>query len=142
MLIKPRIKNLDFSNTLDSFFENNFLNFQENFSTNINSLPYANISENEKNYLVSLAAPGLEKKDFNIEIKKDILVVSVEKKSKNEDIKKEEYNYTYFKRSFYLPENMYNVNKIEAKYEKGELSISIPKLKKENKESIKKIDVL
>lgn len=93
-------------------------------------VPDANIIENEKDYKIDLAAPGLEKKDFKVEILDGILSVSAEKEEeKNEEGKnfhRREFSYNSFKRSFTLPDNLLN-DKIDAKYENGILHLTLPK---------------
>jgi len=94
------------------------------------SIPNANIIENEKSYKIELAIPGLDKKDIKIETDNGILTISTEKEEEtNEEngrYKRREYSYDSFSRSFTLPENSYP-DKIDAKYEKGILNLSIPK---------------
>lgn len=103
--------------------------------------PSVNIIENEKEYTIEVAAPGLDKKDFNINIEKDQLTISAtrDEKANAEDgeYKRREFNYSTFKRSFHLPETV-NSEKIAAKHENGILSITLPKQKiKETKKTIK-----
>lgn len=104
-------------------------------TTNVNKIgfntPAVNIKETEDDYAVELAAPGLVKEDFNIELDNDLLIISSEKKSENESEEKgkytrKEFSYTSFKRSFTLPETA-DADKIEASYENGMLLIKLPK---------------
>lgn len=93
--------------------------------------PSVNIVEHEKHFTLDLAAPGLEKKDFNINIEDDHLVISAEKKSENEETEKgkftrREFNYSVFKRSFYLDDTIHREG-IHAAYENGVLRITLPK---------------
>lgn len=94
------------------------------------TIPDANIIENETNYQVEVAAPGLEKKDFKVEVQNGVLHVSAEKKDSIEEKEKNyhrrEFSYTSFSRSFTLPENS-NTDKIEAKYDNGVLQLTLPK---------------
>lgn len=93
-------------------------------------IPSANITEREKDFLVELAAPGLEKKDFKVELEENMLTISAEKEQKSEEKKngtvRKEFSYNSFCRSFRLPENS-KADKIEAAYENGILKIEIPK---------------
>src|SRR6187551_3299506 len=71
------------------------------------SSPSINVIEHDTQYTMQLAAPGLEKKDFNIRVENDYLVISTEKKTESEETVKpkftrREFNYTSFKRSFQL----------------------------------------
>ncbi len=94
------------------------------------TVPSANVSENEKEYWIELAAPGLEKKDFKIEMENDVLTISAEKtEEKNEKengYTRKEYAYNSFSRSFTMPENS-KADKIDAKYADGILKITVPK---------------
>lgn len=94
------------------------------------TVPSANVLENEKEYRIELAAPGLEKKDFKIEMENDVLTISAEKteeKSEKENgYTRKEYAYNSFSRSFSMPEN-FKADKIDAKYADGILKITVPK---------------
>ena|SRR5688572_9093891 len=93
-------------------------------------IPSVNIKENGADFKIELAAPGLEKKDFKIEVEDGLLVISAEKeeekKEENENYRRKEFSYNYFKRSFDLPENSVP-EKIDAKYENGILKLVLPK---------------
>lgn len=93
-------------------------------------VPDANIIENGKNYKIELAAPGLDRKDFNVEVKDGILTISSEKKEEkkeeNENFRRREFSYSSFSRSFTLPENTIEKD-IDAKYENGILRVTLPK---------------
>jgi HSP20 family protein len=97
-----------------------------------NNRPAANIIDNEKDFNIELAVPGMSKDDFKINIEKDALVISVdridaeEKEAKN--FTRREFRYDGFSRSFSLPE-IVNQDKIEADYKNGVLSIMLPKSK-------------
>lgn len=100
------------------------------------SSPSVNIVEQDANYTMQLAAPGLEKTDFTIRIENDYLVISTEKKTEKEEtgdkgrFTRREFNYNSFKRSFLLDDNI-NREGISASYENGVLNITLPK-KEEN----------
>lgn len=92
--------------------------------------PSVNVTETSKEFKVDVAAPGLEKKDFKVEIENGVLSVSAEKQDEKEEKDKnwirQEFSYNQFSRSFQLPENTLT-DKIDAKYENGVLKISLPK---------------
>lgn len=116
----------------DRFFENDIFDWSSrNYSETNTTLPSVNIKEDSEGYHVEVAAPGFEKKDFNIEVNNDVLTVSSEKKLENETKNEEnftrrEFSYQSFCRSFSLPSIVEN-DKISAKYDNGILKISIPK---------------
>ena len=93
-------------------------------------MPSVNIVENKDNYEVSLAAPGMKKDDFKIDIDSNTLTISAEKEEKKEEKEerytRKEFNYTSFSRSFSLPDWV-NKDKIDASYENGLLKLILPK---------------
>lgn len=108
------------------------------------NVPAVNISEKDNQYLVSLAAPGMKKDDFKIEVAGNMLTISSEKEENTEESDKrftrKEYNYSSFSRSFSLPEEI-KQEKIEAKYEDGVLKIALPRNEETKKPAVKKIPV-
>lgn len=96
------------------------------------NVPTANITETSKEYKLELAAPGLERKDFNVEVDNRVLKISAEKeeekKEKDGEYSRREYSFNSFSRSFTLPEDI-KEGSIDAKYENGVLKVLIPKVK-------------
>ncbi len=94
------------------------------------TMPTVNVKETPKEYFVELAAPGLERKDFKVEIDNNVLFISVEKKEEKKeegkDFTRQEFSFNSFSRSFELPENS-KTDKIDAKYVDGLLRLVIPK---------------
>lgn len=96
------------------------------------SVPAVNISENEDNFTVAVAAPGKSKEDFNIELDNRVLTISSEEKKEEEDkdsngkFTRREFSYSRFKRAFSLPESV-DTEKISAEYKDGVLHIDLPK---------------
>ena len=121
----------DFFNT-DSFFGPSILDFNGGLLDLDNSLvvPEANIIENGKDYRIELAAPGLEKKDFKVEVQEGVLSISAEKeeeqKEDTKNFRRREFSYNSFCRSFTLPDNLVT-DKIDAMYENGVLRLTLPK---------------
>jgi HSP20 family protein len=117
-----------FQDIFESFFNDSFL------SDRLTSrVPAVNIAETEKRFHIELAAPGLKKDDFKINLDKNVLSISVEKKTENNQEAKEsknftrrEYSYTSFVRSFTLPDTV-DPNNIEAEYSDGVLKIGVAK---------------
>jgi HSP20 family protein len=108
------------------------------------NVPAVNIMENENGYDVSLAAPGLKKEDFTINVDGSMLTISSEKEEtreeKDKSFTRKEYNYSSFSRSFTLPDEI-NREKIEAKYEDGVLKLALPKKEEAKKPVAKQISV-
>jgi HSP20 family protein len=121
-----------FPSVFDRFFDNELFDWSNrNFSNTNTTLPSVNIKESNDGFEVELAAPGLEKNDFRIELNHDTLTISSEKEIKNEtkegqSFTKREFSYQSFSRSFTLP-NTVDGDKIGAKYENGILTVNIPK---------------
>ena len=109
------------------------------------NMPAVNIKENGSNYTVSLAAPGLNKEDFKIDIENNMLTISSEKEEtkeeKEDNYNRREYSYTSFSRSFALPEDV-KPDAIDARYENGELKITLPRKEEAKQASLsRKIEV-
>ena len=113
-----------------------------NFSRAL-SVPAINVKETEHEYKLSIAAPGLEKNDFNIQVQQGMLTISAEKEeNKNTDDKynRREYNYSSWSRSFTLPEDAVD-GKISAEYKNGELKIDVPRNDEKKKSVGKQIEI-
>jgi len=112
----------------DDFFRDWSLS---NFSNTNTTLPAVNIKENDDEFKVKVAVPGMDKKDFKINLENNILTISSEKEIENEEkndkYTRKEYSYQSFERSFNLPKNVVNSEKITASYKNGELIITVPK---------------
>jgi len=108
---------------------NDFFNTGVSFRPNGLTLkhPSVNILKEEDKTVLEMAAPGLEKEDFNLEVEKDQLIISVEKKAAEIEGKysRKEFEYSKFKRSFHLPETI-DREAITANYKAGVLFITLP----------------
>jgi len=107
------------------------------------NLPSVNVKETDGDFRIELAAPGLDKNDFKIDLEKDVLTISAEKKMENTEendrYTRKEFEYHNFRRSFTMPENV-NGENIKATYEKGVLHVVLPK-KEVSVQNAKKIVV-
>jgi HSP20 family protein len=120
----------------NNFFNNDLFNWDNNFINSGNTVPAVNIKEKPDNFSVEMAAPGMDKKDFKIEIDgfRFALTISSEKQHESEqkegeNFNRKEFSFQSFYRSFHLPKEVVNADKIVAKYENGILRLEI--LKKE-----------
>jgi HSP20 family protein len=116
-----------FVNTVfDNLFNDNFISDRL-----VSRVPAVNISESEKSFKVEMAAPGLDKSDFKINVDKNLITISAEKKeesiSEEKLYSKKEFNYSSFSRSFTLPETV-DYSNIEAAYEGGILILTVGKI--------------
>jgi HSP20 family protein len=123
----------------DNFFRNDF--FETGSWSRTLNVPAVNIVEDNNEFKLSLAAPGMKKNDFKIDIDGNMLTISAEleerKEEKKEKFTREEYNYSSFSRSFTLPDEV-NKEKIEAVYHDGVLKLSLPKREEAKKALITK----
>ena len=126
---------------------NDFFNpiFNDSFLSDrfTSRVPAVNVAETNDNFHIELAAPGLEREDFKINVDKDVLTISADKKTENREEHKKysrrEYSYTSFTRSFTLPETI-DYNNIVANYKDGVLKVAIGK-KEEAKVASRLIEV-
>jgi HSP20 family protein len=113
-----------FNDVFDSILNDTFIGDKL-----ISRVPAVNIAENENEFHIELAAPGLKKEDFKINLDKSVLSVSADKKVEvveGTKFSKREYNYTSFTRSFTLPETV-DHSKIDAEYTDGVLKLTVAK---------------
>lgn len=117
----------------DDLFNRDLFNWGNlNFSDTNTTIPAVNIKETAGSYEVEVAAPGMTKKDFKVELEGNSLTISSEKSSEKENKEDErysrkEFSYQSFQRTFTLQKDVVDIDKIEAKYENGLLHLLIPK---------------
>ncbi len=117
----------------DDFFNRDLFNWNNsNFSDTNTTIPAVNIKETPENYEVEVAAPGMTKNDFKVELLGNTLTISSERSQQNEEKDGEryscrEFSYQSFQRTFNLQKDVVDIDKIEAKYENGLLHLLIPK---------------
>ena len=116
-------------NLLENFFGRDINDVLGSRETN-GTVPAVNIKENEDLFVVEVAAPGMQKENFEVNLNHNVLTISSHVENNNEEKKehytRREFSYSSFQRSFTLP-NTVDVEKIEAKYNNGLLCITIPK---------------
>ncbi len=140
----PMLRKSTFPNLFEEFFQKEFLpGFFE--GERGSSIPAVNIIDEQKGFRIEVAAPGMEKKDFNIDLEHNVLTISSEKEVKSEEedekIMRKEFSYTSFSRSFSLPESV-DLDKISAKYKDGVMTISIPKKEEAKVKLTRQIKIL
>jgi HSP20 family protein len=125
--------NQGMTNLFDDLFSRDLWNWGlANNSTTNTTIPAVNIKESADNYEVEMAAPGMRKEDFKVELDGNNLTISSEMQNQQEEKEGErytrrEYSYQSFQRTFTLPRNVVDVDQINAKYEDGVLRLLIPK---------------
>ena len=137
----PSITRRNFRPFFPSLFDDDFFTTTPGRS---NSMPAVNIREDEKNYILELAVPGMDKKDLKIDINEDVLTISSESKNEMEESKegytRKEFSYSSFVRSFYVPENV-NSDQIQAGYKEGILTVSFPKMEVDKKKITREVRI-
>lgn len=139
-------RNNDFL-SLNNWFDDNFFNTPVMAQTTTTA-PAVNVKEDNKQYVMEVAVPGLKKEQVNMSIDKDgYLTLSIENKNEQKDENKKEhylrreFSYTSYRQSYALPDNV-DADKIEANVADGVLKVVLPKVeKKEEKEDVKHIEV-
>jgi HSP20 family protein len=117
----------------DDFFSRDLWNWEVNNNSSTNTtVPLVNIKETNDNFEVEMAAPGMNKEDFKVELDGNVLTITSEKNDENEikegdRYSRREFSYQSFQRSFQLPKEVVDAEKIEAKYENGVLRLVVPK---------------
>ncbi len=130
-------RNGNFLNSFPTLFDD-FLNRdlfdwrQSNFSNSGTTVPAVNIKETKDGFHVEMAAPGMKKEDFKIELEGNLLTISSERTNQQEEndenrYSKKEYSYESFQRAFTLPKDVVDADKINARYQDGLLQLVIPK---------------
>lgn len=117
----------------NDFFTRDLWNWGLKNNSNTNtSIPAVNIRETAENFEVEVAAPGMKKEDFKVELAGNLLTIRSERQNRHEEkdgerYSRREFSYQSFQRSFELPVNVVDAEHIEAKYENGLLHLVIPK---------------
>ncbi len=107
--------------------------------------PSVNVIEEDNHYRLEVAAPGLQKEDFQVDLDNGRLIISAKKEQKEEKTEgkytRREFNFSSFSRSFTLPDTV-NVQGIKAVYENGILSVTLPKKEEAKTEIVRKIEIV
>lgn len=141
-LNRPLASNRDFDQFFTDFFHKPVATINEGKKKLFGEAPAVNISESDKSFDIDVAAPGMIKSDFTIEINEGVLAISSEQKEetkeRGENFTRREFNYSTFERRFTLPENV-EEQKVKASYTDGILRIEIPKVKVEDQKNKKRL---
>jgi HSP20 family protein len=129
-----------FSDFFDSFFGNELLLGNDSLSW----VPAVNVYETDSEFNIELAAPGLGKDDFRVEVDNNVLSISGERKEHKKDeqthYSRREFSYGSFKRSFNLPQ-IVDTEAIMANYENGVLKLVVPKKEEAKRKPVKEITI-
>jgi HSP20 family protein len=141
--VNPFFQGKSITNIIDDVFNRSISDFVGNdFAV---SNPSVNISELDDRFVLELAAPGLEKKDFSIAIDKGQLTISASKEAKTEENEagkwtRKEFNFNAFKRSFHITDAV-DAEKIVAEYQNGILTVALPKKEEAKAKEPKTIEI-
>jgi HSP20 family protein len=129
-----------FSSMVENFFGRDFDSMLDT-AWKGTVIPAVNISQTKDAYNVEVAAPGMKREDFKVEVENDVMTISAERKEEKEEKSKKytrrEYSYNAFSRSFVLPEGVKS-DDVKATYKDGVLSIALPKTEVEKKKATTK----
>lgn len=133
MSLTKRSNGHSMTNLFDDFFTRELQNWgMANHSATNTTIPAVNVKECTEHFEVEMAAPGMKKEDFKVELDGNTLNISSEMQTEQEEKEGErytrrEFSYQSFQRRFTLPKNVVDVDQINAKYENGVLRLLIPK---------------
>jgi HSP20 family protein len=122
-----------FPSLLDRFFEGDVMDWNNsNFASTNSTLPAVNIKEDDNEFMLEVAVPGMKKDDFKLNYENGRLMICSEHKNESEQkegekITRREFSYQSFQRSFTVPENIVDADKIKASYTDGILNVRLPK---------------
>lgn len=132
----------------DDFFTRDWLDSSlANWRASGNTLPAVNVMETNEDFKIEVAAPGMKRSDFKVELDNNVLTISSqledkrEEKDENGNYTRREFSYQSFQRSFSLPENKVQGEKITAKYVDGILHVTVPKTEEAKVKPAKQIAV-
>jgi HSP20 family protein len=111
------------------WLDSSIANWRESGAT----LPAVNVMESNEDFRIEVAAPGMKRNDFKIELDNNVLTITSQRedtsgeKDSNGNYTRREFSYQSFQRSFALPENKVQGDKISARYVDGILHVTVPK---------------
>lgn len=137
--------------TIPSLFDDSimrdWLNWPMSNNADRGSVPAVNVKETSDAYELEVAAPGMSKQDFKVELDNNMLVISAEKENEHEKqdekehFTRREFSYQSFVRTFSLPERLVQGDKIKANYHDGILHITVPKTEEAKVKPAKRIEI-
>lgn len=127
-----RANNRLYPNVFNQLFNRELIDWTNTgFSAEDTTLPAVNILEDENRIQIEVAAPGMKKEDFKIDLDRNRLTISAEVTSENGEsndrYSRKEFNYRSFRRLFNIPVETINGDRVEAAYKDGILVVTLPK---------------
>jgi len=137
--VNPRRRNAFFPVHFNALF-----NEIAKANTFVNQKPAVNVAEEDTAFRLEVAIPGLRKEDIDLKIEDETLIISASKEEKAEESKenytRREFNFNNFERRFELNESI-DIENIKADFADGILSIVLPKIMEEVKDTNRKIEI-
>ena len=130
------------------FLTRDFWNWRKNNNSVTNTtIPAINVKENNEYFYVEVAAPGMKKDDFIVELNGTTLTIASEKEKREEEkegefYSRKEFSYQSFRREFELAARVVDVDRIQAKYDNGILHLTLPKKNAAKQSLTKTIQIL
>lgn len=137
----------EFPSLFDDFVTRDFFNLPVRNAFKMGSVPAVNIRETDGAFNLEMAIPGMDKKNFKVEVENDLLTISANQENKIEEkgddgkYTRKEFSYQSFKREFRLPENSVNESEISANYKDGILHVTVPKKETTNTKALREISI-
>ena len=137
-----------FPSLMDRFFDGELMDWNRgNYSSTNSTLPAVNVREDENEFKIEVAAPGLKKEDFKVHYDNGQLTISSEHNQEAEEkdgekISRREFSYQSFQRSFSVAENVVDAEKISANYQNGILYLTLPKREEVKPKPAKEIEIM
>jgi HSP20 family protein len=133
---------------MDDFFGRDWLDSSlATWRTSGSTLPAVNVRETNDEFMIEVAAPGMKRDDFKVELDNNVLTISSQKEDNREErdevgnYTRREFSYQSFQRSFSLPQNTVKGDEITAKYIDGVLHVTVPKTEDAKTKPAKQIAV-
>ncbi len=140
-LVRPLLATPAFDRLVNEFFNADFPAFAN--GNGMKSTPSVNVVETADNFQLEIAAPGFNKEDFQVHVDKNLLTIEVQterQRPQDARVRKQEFNYGAFKRSFQLPDTI-DANSIDATYANGVLEVTLPKKEEAKPQPARRIEI-
>jgi len=133
--LQPSLLDQPFSTMLEPF--GLFGGRSNQLMSDMMRVPTMDLNETDKSYSLTVDLPGVPKEKVKVDLNGRTLTLSAERKEEQQDERSYRRTFGTFSRSLVLPENS-DLEKIDAKYEHGQLKLNIPKVeRKEDRRNIR-----
>lgn len=130
---------------LNNFYTDEWLDSSlANWEPKHASLPAVNVKETNDDFQIEVAAPGMKRDNFQVQLDNNVLTISAQHEEMHEENRsyaRREFNYQSFQRRFSLPESKVEGDRISARYVDGILQINIPKREEAKVKPVRQIAI-